>query len=187
MAAVPAAGRCPQPGSAQCSLQHSQAPPSLPLHWHLCSGGAFRATAWWGTGQCSALSLQPRPQPQGLPSPPEEAALCQHWVPALTALPVALPCQAGAAVCSEPCEHTHTRCPAAPGLLAELTWVPEPGQAQQCLLPRTLLPTWGTPRGSRGKSHSQVFTARPHSGPLVSSLLPPSPPPAAPRTEIVPG
>lgn len=50
MAAVPAAGGCPQPGTAQGSLQHSQAPPSLALHWHSRSGGAFRATPWWGTG-----------------------------------------------------------------------------------------------------------------------------------------
>lgn len=193
-----ASGRRREGGDGCCPCSRRLSPA-----WH-CSGlsaaltgspipGSALAPALWRGIQGntmvghrgSALSLQP----QGLPSPPEEAALCQHWVPALSALPVAVPCQAGAAVCSEPCEHTHThtRCPAAPGLLAEVTWVPEPGQAQRCLLPRTLLPTWGTPRGSRGKSHSQVFTARPHSGPLVSSLLPPSPPPAAPRTEIVPG
>lgn len=44
---------------------------------------------------------------------------------------------------------THTRCPAAPGLLAKVTcptWAPEPGEAQQRLLPRMFLPT-GEPQG----------------------------------------
>lgn len=175
--------------SALCSIH--RALPSLALHWHLHSGGAFRATPWWGTepvleGAQNSPSSHVHSHKDS--QAPQRSQLsvsrgCQH----LTALPVGLPCQAGAAVCSQPCEHTHTRCPAAPGLLADVTWVPEAGQAQQCLLPRMLWPTWRTPRGSRGKSHSQVFTARPHSGPLVSSLLPLSPPPAAPRTEIVPG
>lgn len=43
MAAVPAAGGCPQPGTALCSLQHSQGSP-IPG-----SALALRATAWWGT------------------------------------------------------------------------------------------------------------------------------------------
>lgn len=45
--------------------------------------------------------------------------------------------------------HTHTRCPAALGLLAKVTCpirAPEPEEAQQCLLPKMLLPT-GEPQG----------------------------------------
>lgn len=173
MAAVPAAGGCPQPGTALCSLQHSQGSP-VPA-----SALALRATPWWGTEP--VLSTVPPATSTATSKPPSSLSALgasTHCPPRGSALP--------SRSCSHGCEHTHThtRCPAAPGLLAEVTQVPEPGQAQHCLL---LLPTWGTPRGSTGKSHSQVFTARPHSGPLVSSLLPPSPPPAAPRTEIVPG
>lgn len=157
-AVVSVAGGCPQLGSAgaQCTLQHSRGSP-IPAALN-APGSALTLALWRGiqsntmmghrasAGKCPALSLQPRLPPQGGPeTPTEEPALCQQWVPA----PHCSPC-GSAPLSSSLCVLT------APELLAKVTcptWAPQPGEAQQCLLPRMLLPT-GEPQGVPQENHT---------------------------------